>query len=101
LGKVTIQVKALPELHDRIFVWLRGEQMDSVGSSPYPYAQTAQLDENDVASFGYVPYGRYDVYVLLTGVDSTKPSWTHDKVQVQLNGKEADTVVTLRRTLQK
>jgi hypothetical protein len=101
LGSVTIEVKAPPGLNDRIFVWLRGVQVDSAARPLYPYAQTAQLDEKNVASFRYVPYGRYDVYVLLTGEDARNPSWTHDAVQVELSGKEADTVVTLRRNLPK
>ena len=102
LGKVTIQVKdAPPGLHDRIFVWLRDVEMDSVGSAPYHYAQTAHLDEKNMASFEFVPYGRYDVYVSLTGEDSSKPSWTHDEVQVQLDGNKAETVVALRRKNQK
>ncbi|MFI5176873.1 MAG: hypothetical protein ACHQKY_18605, partial [Terriglobia bacterium] len=91
LGKVAIQVNAPAELHDRLFVWLRDVEMDSVGSAPYHYAQTANLNEKNVASFEYVPYGRYDVYVSLTEEDSTKPSWTHDKIQVQLNGNKAET----------
>jgi hypothetical protein len=101
LGKITIQVKAPPELHDRIFVWLRGAQIDSVGSPPYSYAQTSQLDENGAASFAYVPYGLYDVYVMLTGDAQARQAWTHDKVQVQLNKREAMTIVTLRRNLPK
>jgi hypothetical protein len=101
LGNVTIQVNAPPGLHDRIFVWLRDVEMDSVGTPPYHYAQTAHLDEKNVASFEFVPYGRYDVYVSLTGEDSSKPSWTHDEVQVQLDGNKAETVVALRRNHQK
>jgi hypothetical protein len=97
LGKVTIQVNAPTELHDRIFVWLRDAETDTVGSAPYHYAQTAHLDEKNVASFEFVPYGRYDVYVMLTGEDLTKPSWTHDDVQVQLNGNQAETTVALRK----
>jgi len=97
LGKVTVQVDAPPELHDRVFVWLRDAEMDSIGSAPYHYAQTAHLDNKNMASFEYVPYGRYDVYVMLDGEDLTKPSWTHDEVQVELNGNHAGTVVALHR----
>jgi len=97
LGKVNILVNATPELHERIFVWLRSVEMDSVGSAPYQFAQTAHLDERNVASFECVPYGRYDVYALLAGRQSSEPSWVHDKVQVELNGNKAVTVVTLRR----
>lgn len=100
LGKVTIQVNAPTELHDRIFVWLRDVEMDSVGSAPYQYAQTAHLDDKNVASFECVPYGRYGVYVSLTGEDATKPSWTHDEVRIQLDGNKAETVVALRRNQQ-
>lgn len=98
LGKVSIRVVAAPpELHDRLLVWLRDAQMDALGGPPYPYAQTAELDEENVASFEFVPYGLYDVYVMLTGEDVSKPSWTHDKVQVQLNGSHSETVVQLRK----
>ena len=101
LGKVTIQVKAPAEFHNRIIVFLRDVQMGSVGSQPYEYAEDARLDENGVATFRYVPYGRYNVRVLWTADNLSNPAWTHDKVQVELNGKEADTVVTLRRDLPK
>jgi hypothetical protein len=101
LGKVTIQVKAPPEFHNRIIVFLRDVQMESVGSQPYKFGNSAYLDEDGVATFWYVPYGRYNVRVLWTGDDLRNPSWTHDRVEVQLSGKEADSVVTLRRNLQK
>ena len=101
LGKVTIQVKAPPEFQNRIIVFLRDVQMESVGSQPYKFAQDAYLDENGVATFRYVPYGSYNVRVLWTGGNLSNPLWTHDKVQVELSGKEADTVVTLRKNLPK
>jgi len=101
LGTVTVQVNAPPDLHDRIFVWLRDVEMDAAGSAPFHYAQTAHLDEKNVASFDYVPYGRYDVNVMLNGEDSTEHSWTHDEVQVQLNGNKAETVIALHRKRQK
>ena len=97
LGTVSIRVVAPLSLHDRVFVWLRDVHMDDKeGDSPYKFAGTAQLDEKSVATFQCVPLGLYDVYVMLTGEDLTKPSWTHDDVQVQLNGPRAEAVVELR-----
>jgi hypothetical protein len=34
---------------------------------------------------------------MLTGDDLTKPSWTHDEVQVELNGNHAEAVVKLKK----
>jgi hypothetical protein len=101
LGKVTIQVKAPPEFRNRIIVFLRDVQIESVGSQPYKYGNSAYLDEDGVATFRYVPYGSYNVRVLWAGDNLSNPLWTHDKVQVELSGKEADAVVTLRKNLPK
>jgi hypothetical protein len=96
-GQVTIRVIAPRELHDRVFVWLRDVQMDSLGGSPYKFAGTAELDEKNTASFESIPYGLYDVYVMLTNEDTRKPSWTHDELQVKLTGRIAEGVVELRK----
>ena len=98
LGKVRVQVTAPHEIHDRVIVWLRDTEMDSTYGSLYPYAQTAHLDTKNVASFEFVPYGLYDVYVMLTGEDVGRPSWTHNEVRVRLNGSDVETVVELRKT---
>lgn len=95
LGTVGVRVIAPRELHDRIFVWLRDVEMDSFANSPYPYAQTAHLDEKGIASFEFVPFGRYEVYVMLNGDDLTKPSWIHDELTVRLNTSKAETEVSL------
>jgi hypothetical protein len=75
--------------------------MESVGSRPYKYNQDVYVDENGVATFRDVPYGRYNVHVSWTGDSLSSPSWAHDKAQVELSGKEADIVVTLRKNLPK
>jgi hypothetical protein len=97
VGTVSIRVVAPPSLQDRVFVWLRDAHMDDAeGDSPYKFASTAQLDEKNVATFQCVPYALYDVYVMLTGEDLTKPSWTHDDLRVQVSGPRAEAVVELR-----
>jgi hypothetical protein len=98
LGRVSVQVHCDPGLRDRIFVWLRDVDMDARGGPAYRYAQTANLDTKNVASFEYVPYGRYDVDVLFTGEDAMHPPWTHDPVQVELKGSSAEAEVTLRKS---
>jgi hypothetical protein len=97
VGRVSIRVIAPKELHDRIFVWLRDADMDSAGGNPYKYAETARLDDQNVASFMYVPYSRYDVYVMPTGEDISKPSWTHDDLEVRLSGGSTEAVIELRK----
>ena len=97
LGKVTIRVSAPKALHDRVVVWLRDVNSDVfAGAPPYKYASTGHLDDNNTASFEGVPYGLYDVYVMLTGDDLSRPSWTHDDVQVRLNGRQSEAAVELR-----
>jgi hypothetical protein len=96
LGTVRVKVIAPPELHDRVFVWLKEAETDSVGKFPDHYAQTARIDAQSVASFDSVPYGHYNLYVMLTGDDLSKPSWTHDEVHVELNANHAEAVVKLR-----
>jgi len=72
--------------------------MDASDISPYPYSQTVSLKDESTTSFESVPNGRYNVYVMLTGEDLSRPSWTHDEVQVQLNGNRAEAIVTLRKS---
>jgi len=98
LGSVRVRVNAPQEIRDRIVVLLRDVQMDSFAISPYPYSRTDSLNDENTASFESVPFGRYRVYVMLTGEDLSKPSWTHDEVQVQLNGNRTQATVTLRKT---
>ena len=71
--------------------------MDSAASAPFAYSKTADLDAMNVALFESVPYGKYDIYVLLGGDDISKPSWTHDNAQVQLNRNHAEVVVELHK----
>jgi len=97
LGNVAVRVVAPRELHDRIFVELSDVEMDSYGTAPYRYSQSARPDDNSIASFDCVPYGHYDVYVGLYDEDVRHPSWIHDEVRVQLNGNKAETVVALRK----
>ena len=98
LGSVRVRVIAPEELRDRIVVLLRDVEMDASDISPYPYSQTASLKDESTASFESVPRGRYNVYAMLTGEDVSRPSWTHDEVQVQLNGNRAEAMVTLRKS---
>lgn len=97
VGTVGVRVVAPLELHDRAFVLLRDTNMDDSKLAPYAYSQTAQIDDKNVASFDSVPYGHYNVYVMLTGDDVAEPSWTNDEVQVELNGNHAEAVVKLRK----
>ena len=97
LGTVRVTVIAPPELHDRIVVWLTEAETESVGKFPDHCGHTGGVDAQSEASFDSVPYGHYNVYVMLTGDDLTKPSWTHDEVQVELNGNHAEAVVKLRK----
>lgn len=96
LGTVRVRVVAPEELYDRVFVLLRDPKIDDNRLAPYAYSQTSHVDHAGAASFQSVPHGRYDVYVMLTGEDISKPSWTHDEVQVELNGNHAEAVVKLR-----
>jgi len=96
LGSVRVRVVAPQEIRDRVFVLLRDVKMDSFDISPYPYSQTADLDDENTASFEFVPYGRYKVYAMLTG-ENSGGSWTHDEVQFQLNGNHMEAVVKLRK----
>jgi len=97
LGTIKIRVEAPSPLHDRIFVWLRGVNMDKTGSPPYSQAATAHLDTTNVATFQGVPHGQYDVYVMLDGEDLRKPSWTHDDVIVDLEDSYAELSVRLEQ----
>jgi hypothetical protein len=101
LGKVIIRVNAPQAIHDRVFVWLRDVNMDEfAGGAPYKFASTAQLDDKNIASFEGVPYGLYDVYVMLTGDNLARPSWKHDEVRVQLSGSHGEAAVELREDKQ-
>jgi len=73
------------------------DESDSVGKFPDRYGHTVSVDVQGAASFDSVPYGHYKVYVMLKGDELTKPSWTHDEVQVELNGSHAEAVVKLRK----
>jgi hypothetical protein len=97
LGSVAVRVIAPTTLHDRISVWLRDVEMDSVGTKPYHYAMTAHLDSQSVAHFEYVPHGRYDIFVSLEEEDLTRPSWTHDPTQVELTDDKAAAIVMMHR----
>ena len=70
-GTVRVRVIAPPELHDRIVVWLTEAEHDSVRKFPDHYGHTVGVDAQNVASFDSVPYGHYNVYVILTGDDLT------------------------------
>lgn len=97
LGSVRVRVIAPLELHDRVIVELRDKNWDDTRLAPFAHSQTVQIDDKNVASFDSVPYGNYNVYVMLTGEDLTTPSWTHEKVQVELNGNQAEAVVKLQK----
>ena len=86
LGNIVVHVVAPPSLHDRIFVWLRDVELDKMEGKRriYPDARTSDLDQESVARFVEMPYGLYEVGVHLTGEDTSKPSWTHDKAQIGL-----------------
>lgn len=94
LGRVSVRVIAPQGLHDRMFVRLADVEIDSMRGAPYKYAQSAYLDDKNVASFEYVPYSLYNVQVIVTGPDASK--WQHDQTQVHLNGGRAETIVELR-----
>ena len=93
LGSITVHVTAPMELHDRIFVYVREAVTDWIYGNPYFYAQTSQLDEKGVAHFSEVPFGLYDIAVELTGEGSDKPSWIHDKAQIELKSNSAEPTV--------
>lgn len=97
LGSIRVRVVAPLELHDKVIVELRDKTADDTRLAPFAHSQTARIDDKSVASFNSVPYGLYDVYVVLSGEDSNKPSWTHEKVQVELNGNQAEAVVKLQK----
>jgi len=96
LGTVRVRVIAPLELHDRVVVLLRDTNIDDSTLAPYAYSQTVNVDDTNVASFDKVPYGLYDVKVMLTGVVSLDQLWVHDDVRVQLKASHADTMVKLR-----
>lgn len=99
LGSIVIHVVAPPSLHDRIFVWVHDVEMNKTEGERKIYldARTSDLDQESVARFMEMPYGLYDVEVHLTGEDTSKPSWTHDKVQIGLLADSADITITLRK----
>jgi len=100
LGTVNVQVDA-PEIpYEKLFVVLRDVELDleTPGSGPYSYGTTANVGSDRVARFKQVPYGRYNVSVMLYGEDISRPTWTHDDAEVTLDNAKAETAVRMYKT---
>jgi len=96
LGTVRVRVVA-PDSWESASVWLRDVDLNTPGSSPFAIARMAPVASNGIAEFKMVPYGRYDVEFVPSGVDLARPTWTQDDTEVQLAGPQAETTLHVRK----